>query len=836
MNRGFTKEAERVLENARAEAVAAWQFHVGTEFLLLALVDAQGSAASVLLSDAGVHSEALRKLMIELVLTDNRDEEVVENPPFSPRARLVLDEAQGFAAKFGAEKAGTEHLLLALLDDRKCVAARLLHTMQVDLRKMTADLLSAMGQEDWLRSQMGRDGQPGQNSYSAIAEFGTDITQRAAEGRLDPVIGREVETQRIMQILCRRTKNNPVLVGEAGVGKTAVVEGLAQRISAGQVPEEMRSKRIVSLDIAGMVAGTKYRGEFEERIRRLVDEASADPDLLLFLDELHTIIGAGGAEGALDAANILKPALSRGEIRVIGATTLDEYRKHIEKDPALERRFQPVTVEEPSFEETLRILEGLRESFSSFHEVTYTNEALSAAISLSQRYISDRNLPDKAIDLLDEAGAKAHLGSFTFDNDADAKAAAETLRHLTEEREKAVLSGDLARAAELSRERRTLEGTARQREMPLRKEGRPVVGEQEIAVVVAEWTGVPAARLAEKEARRLARLEEDLHKRVIGQDEAVRAVANAIKRGRVGLKNPARPIGSFLFLGPTGVGKTELARAVAATVFGSEESMVRIDMSEYMEKHSVSKLIGAPPGYIGHDESGQLSEKVRRHPYSVLLFDEIEKAHPDVFNILLQVLDEGRITDSQGRRVDFKNTCIIMTSNAGAQNIVEPKLLGFGARGNGQKEYETMKEGVLAEVRRIFRPEFLNRIDEILVFRQLTEEEVEKIAGLLARELEERARKGLGLSLSISDEARKYIAKKGYSPKYGARPLRRILQDEVENPLSDLLLAGEVDTANGLAVTEAEGALVIRPVEKNEDTANGPTVTEADGVPAIGPA
>ena len=836
MNRGFTKEAEKVLENARAEAVAAWQFHVGTEFLLLALVDAQGSAASVLLSDAGVHSEALRKLMIELVLTDNRDEEVVENPPFSPRARLVLDEAQGFAAKFGAEKAGTEHLLLALLDDRKCVAARLLHTMQVDLRKMTADLLSAMGQEDWLRSQMGRDGQPGQNSYSAIAEFGTDITQRAAEGRLDPVIGREVETQRIMQILCRRTKNNPVLVGEAGVGKTAVVEGLAQRISAGQVPEEMRSKRIVSLDIAGMVAGTKYRGEFEERIRRLVDEASADPDLLLFLDELHTIIGAGGAEGALDAANILKPALSRGEIRVIGATTLDEYRKHIEKDPALERRFQPVTVEEPSFEETLRILEGLRESFSSFHEVTYTNEALSAAISLSQRYISDRNLPDKAIDLLDEAGAKAHLGSFTFDNDADAKAAAETLRHLTEEREKAVLSGDLARAAELSRERRTLEGTARQREMPLRKEGRPVVGEQEIAVVVAEWTGVPAARLAEKEARRLARLEEDLHKRVIGQDEAVRAVANAIKRGRVGLKNPARPIGSFLFLGPTGVGKTELARAVAATVFGSEESMVRIDMSEYMEKHSVSKLIGAPPGYIGHDESGQLSEKVRRHPYSVLLFDEIEKAHPDVFNILLQVLDEGRITDSQGRRVDFKNTCIIMTSKAGAQNIVEPKLLGFGARGNGQKEYETMKEGVLAEVRRIFRPEFLNRIDEILVFRQLTEEEVEKIAGLLARELEERARKGLGLSLSISDEARKYIAKKGYSPKYGARPLRRILQDEVENPLSDLLLAGEVDTANGLAVTEAEGALVIRPVEKNEDTANGPTVTEADGVPAIGPA
>ena len=444
--------------------------------------------------------------------------------------------------------------------------------------------------------------------------------------------------------------------------------------------------------------------------------------------------------------------------------------------------------------------------------------------------------PTTARRFMDEAGAKAHLGSFTFDNDADAKAAAETLRHLTEEREKAVLSGDLARAAELSRERRTLEGTARQREMPLRKEGRPVVGEQEIAVVVAEWTGVPAARLAEKEARRLARLEEDLHKRVIGQDEAVRAVANAIKRGRVGLKNPARPIGSFLFLGPTGVGKTELARAVAATVFGSEESMVRIDMSEYMEKHSVSKLIGAPPGYIGHDESGQLSEKVRRHPYSVLLFDEIEKAHPDVFNILLQVLDEGRITDSQGRRVDFKNTCIIMTSNAGAQNIVEPKLLGFGARGNGQKEYETMKEGVLAEVRRIFRPEFLNRIDEILVFRQLTEEEVEKIAGLLARELEERARKGLGLSLSISDEARKYIAKKGYSPKYGARPLRRILQDEVENPLSDLLLAGEVDTANGLAVTEAEGALVIRPVEKNEDTANGPTVTEADGVPAIGPA
>ncbi|MGX8729081.1 MAG: ATP-dependent Clp protease ATP-binding subunit, partial [Lachnospiraceae bacterium] len=577
---------------------------------------------------------------------------------------------------------------------------RLLHTMEVDLRQMTADLLGAMGQEEWLREQMGRS--EGNSRPSAIEEFGTDITKRASEGKMDPVIGRETEIGRIMQILCRRTKNNPCLVGEPGVGKTAVVEGLALRISAGEVPEEMRSKRIVSLNLANMVAGTKYRGEFEERMQSVVDEAASDPDLLLFLDELHTIIGAGSAEGTLDAANILKPPLSRGEIHVIGATTLDEYRKRIEKDPALERRFQPVTIEEPGFEETVRILEGLRPLFEEHHRVRYTDEALSAAFALSQRYLTDRNLPDKAIDLLDEAGAKAHLGGFAaFDEKREEKEAADRQRLLANAREEALLSGDFAGAAELSQKIRELSAAKASRILPESEREAPVLGEQEIAAVVAEWTGIPAARLAEKEARRLARLEEDLHARVIGQEEAVRAVANAIKRGRVGLKNPKRPIGSFLFLGPTGVGKTELARAVAATVFGSEENMIRIDMSEYMEKYSVSKMIGAPPGYVGYEESGQLSEKVRRHPYSVLLFDEIEKAHPDVFNILLQVLDEGRITDSQGRRINFKNTIIIMTSNAGAQSIVEPKLLGFGAQGDVQKAYDKMKDSVLAEARRI---------------------------------------------------------------------------------------------------------------------------------------
>ena len=799
-----------VLMTAKTEAIAAAQDHIGTEFLLLALLSSEESAASVLLREAGVKDEKLRKLMSDLVLPEKR-EPITVDPPFSPRAKEILDDAMACAAKFGGGKAGTEHILLAILDDRQCVAARLLHTMQIDLRQMTADLLGAMGQEEWLREQMGRGGQGG-SEPSALAEFGTDMTQRAFEGKMDPVIGRDVEIGRIMQILCRRTKNNPCLVGEAGVGKTAVVEGLALRISAGQVPEEMRSKRIVSLNIANMVAGTKYRGEFEERIRHVVDEAAADPDLLLFLDELHTIIGAGDAEGALDAANILKPALSRGEIRVIGATTLDEYRKRIEKDPALERRFQPVMIEEPSYEETVRILEGLRPLFEEHHRVRYTDEALAAAVALSQRYLSDRNLPDKAIDLMDEAGAKAHLGGFsTFAKKKDEKEAAERFRELTNAREKAFLSADFAAAAELSKKLRELARTEAAREEAEADDEPLVLGGQEIAAVVAEWTGVPAARIAEKEARRLARLEEELHARVIGQEEAVRAVANAIKRGRVGLKNPKRPIGSFLFLGPTGVGKTELARAVAATVFGSEENMIRIDMSEYMEKHSVSKMIGAPPGYVGHEESGQLSEKVRRHPYSVLLFDEIEKAHPDVFNILLQVLDEGRITDSQGRRVDFKNTCIIMTSNAGAQSIVEPKLLGFGASGDGQKAYDKMKDSVLAEVRRIFRPEFLNRIDEILVFKMLEKEEVVRIAGLLAAELEERAGNSLGLTLTIDESARKYIAEKGYSPKYGARPLRRVLQDEVENPLSDLLLKGGIDPAGGLVVREEGGKLEIVP-------------------------
>ena len=592
-----------------------------------------------------------------------------------------------------------------------------------------------------------------------------------------------------MQILCRRNKNNPCLIGEPGVGKTAIVEGLAQRIADGLVPDTVKGRRVVVLDLSGMVAGSKYRGEFEERIKKVVREVSENGNILLFVDELHTIIGAGGAEGALDASNILKPSLSRGEIQLIGATTIDEYRKYIEKDAALERRFQSVMVEEPTGAESLEILEGLRPYYEKHHNLIITKDALKAAVEMSERYINDRRLPDKALDLIDEAASKVRLSDFT-DEKTDEDDEYHSLIHM---KEQAVLSGNYSEAQMLQSRQSELKAKLDKRRA--KEERRVMTGtvtEEDVAEVVAEWTGIPAARLAESESKRLARLESQLHKRVIGQDEAVKAVSDAVKRGRVGLKDPKRPIGSFLFLGPTGVGKTELSKAVAEAVFGDEQNMIRVDMSEYMEKYSVSKIIGSPPGYVGYDEGGQLSEQVRRHPYSVILFDEIEKAHHDVFNILLQVLDEGHITDAHGRRVDFKNTCIIMTSNAGAQSIVDPKHLGFGARDDEKQDYERMKDGVMAEVRRIFRPEFINRIDEVIVFHPLNKAEIEKVAGLMIRELTERAMHELGITLKITPSVRKKVAETGFSPKYGARPIRRVIREKIEDPLTDLILTGEV--------------------------------------------
>ena len=638
----------------------------------------------------------------------------------------------------------------------------------------------------------------------------------AEEGRLDPVIGREAEIGRVIRILSRRTKNNPCLIGEPGVGKTAVAEGLAQRIVSGDVPESMQGRRIVVLDLSGMVAGAKYRGEFEERIKNVVREVANDRNTILFIDELHSLVGAGDAQGALDASNILKPSLSRGEIQVIGATTIEEYRKYIEKDAALERRFQQVAVEEPTGEEALEILKGLRPVYESHHGLTISDGALQAAVQLSQRYINDRNLPDKAIDLIDEAASKVRLGN----GGRSAHLPEQELQQVKEEKEAAVLRGDLEAAGAL--QLRQDELTERLRKARARADGRAHTGgrtvdRDTVAEIVSEWTGVPVSRLQAEESRQLASLEKTLHKRVIGQEEAVQAISGAIRRGRVGLKDPRRPTGSFLFLGPTGVGKTELSKAVAEAVFGSESSMIRVDMSEYMEKYSVSRLIGSPPGYIGYDDGGQLSERVRRHPYSVVLFDEIEKAHPDVFNILLQVLDEGHITDAHGRKVDFKNTCIIMTSNAGAQHIVDPKRLGFSAREDEQLDYERMKEGVMDEVKRIFRPEFLNRIDEIVVFHPLTKQEVEEIVRLQLKDLIRRSQQQMELTLAVRPAVRRYLAEKGYSPKFGARPARRAIQEEVENPLAQQLLSGELRRGDTVTVTMRKNRIVFQPRNRHEE-------------------
>ena len=806
MDRKFTRQAEAALKLAKTTAKSCEHSYIGTEHLLTGLLKEPEGTAGKILAEFGVDQEKLMELIGQLVAPPQGETALKEpkDPQYSPRSRKILEQALEDAESMECT-AGTEHILLALLKETDCVGTRLLFTMGVNIQKLFAAVLTAMGfDNDTIAEefQSARNvGNKRTTSTPTLDQYSRDLTELAAEGKLDPVVGRDKEISRLIQILSRRTKNNPCLVGEPGVGKTAIAEGLAQRIVMGMVPDTVKDKRLVVLDLSGMVAGSKYRGEFEERIKNVVQEVREHQGILLFIDELHTIIGAGGAEGALDASNILKPSLSRGEIQLIGATTLEEYRKYIEKDAALERRFQPVTVEEPSAEETVEILRGLRPYYEKHHGVEITDEALDAAVKMSQRYINDRFLPDKAIDIIDEAASRIQLAGYQSAPEMEAYEL--ELSALRDEKEEAVKSADLSRAkAVQARQLEVEEEMEKLRAKTERRNKRKklVVDEAAVAATISDWTKIPLQRLTEGETKRLARLEKELHKRVIGQEEAVKAVAQAVKRGRVGLKDPNRPIGSFLFLGPTGVGKTELSKALAEAVFGSEQAMIRVDMSEYMEKHSVSKLIGSPPGYVGYEEGGQLSEKVRRNPYSVLLFDEIEKAHPDVFNILLQVLDDGHITDAQGRKIDFKQTIIIMTSNAGAQAIMEPKRLGFMSGNDEKKDYERMKGGVMEEVRRIFKPEFLNRIDEIIVFHVLNKEHIKKIVTLLMKTLEKRCAEQMDIHLSVTGAVKEFIAEKGSDNKYGARPLRRAIQSRIEDALANEILEGKIKRGDRVQV------------------------------------
>ncbi len=785
----YTKQANEVLRTAKAIAKELHHPYVGTEHLLLSLRKCHTGVAGQILAANGVEEENIYKIVDELI-SPVGDAVVEENPERSPRLEYILEESKNEAIRFRSEEIGTEHMLLSMIRQTDCVATRILLTLNINIQKIFQEILNVIGVDlkEYQSEIMQENGRG-----SVLMQYGTDLTMQAEEGRLDPVIGRETEIHRLMQVLSRRTKNNPCLVGEPGVGKTAVVEGLAAQIATGVVPDGMKDKRILTMDLAGMIAGSKYRGEFEERMKRLIQEVRSAGNVILFLDEVHTIIGAGGAEGAMDASNILKPALARGEFQLIGATTIVEYRKYIEKDAALERRFQPITVEEPDKDHCLDILNGLKSRYESHHHVEIETEALKAAVHLSDRYISDRFLPDKAIDVLDEACSKVSLRGFKVpDRIYDLE---HMVSSLAQELEDAICEGNMAEASVLRREKQEAEEKLihTKKTFQARNAKKQVqVTENDIADVVSEWTKIPVQKLQESEGVRLQKLEQTLHKRVIGQEEAVTAVARAVRRGRVGLKDPGRPIGSFLFLGPTGVGKTELSKALSETLFGNEDSMIRVDMSEYMEKHSVAKMIGSPPGYVGHDDGGQLSEQVRRHPYSVLLFDEIEKAHPDVFNILLQVLDDGHITDSQGRKVDFRNTVIIMTSNAGAQAIIDPKKLGFNAKEDKEGDYKRMKSNVLNEVKLIFRPEFLNRIDETIVFHPLDEDEMKRIVSLMCREVVSRAKEQLDISLTIRDSVKKYIVETGSDKKYGARPLRRAVQSNLEDKLAEAVLSGEV--------------------------------------------
>jgi ATP-dependent Clp protease ATP-binding subunit ClpC len=809
----FTENAKNAINLAREVAYRLSHNYIGTEHLLIGLMEVDGVASKVL-QENGVTVEKVLELVNQLIAPSN-GVEMMDGGSFTPRSKRILDQSYKEAAKFKAQLAGTEHILIALIKESDCIAVRLLNTLGVNVQKVYIDILTASGV----------DVSAAKNEYSAgkgkakgkasatptLDQYSRDLTEYAREGKLDPVIGRENEIQRVVQILSRRTKNNPCLVGEPGVGKTAIAEGLALKIVEGNIPETIKEKRVVTLDLSGMVAGSKYRGEFEERIKKVIAEVINDGNVLLFIDEIHTIIGAGGAEGAIDASNILKPSLARGELQIIGATTREEYRKYIEKDAALERRFQPVVVEEPSEEEAILILYGLRDKYEAHHQVRITDSALEAAVKLSSRYINDRYLPDKAIDLMDEAASKVRLSTYT--SSPEIKDLELEIRRLEDEKEKAIKAEAYEKAGEIKKQQEAAQEELEKQKVldeKQRKEKQLVVSEGEIADIISSWTKIPVKKLAEEESERLQNLEKILHERVVGQEEAVGAVAKAIRRGRVGLKDPNRPIGSFLFLGPTGVGKTELSKALAEAMFGSENSIIRVDMSEYMEKHSVSKLIGSPPGYVGYDEGGQLSEKVRQNPYSVILFDEIEKAHPDVFNILLQVLDDGHITDAQGRRVSFKNTIIIMTSNAGAQNIISPKRLGFTSVVDEKEDYKRMKEGVMDEVKKIFRPEFINRIDEIIVFHSLTKDDIKSIVGIMVKTISKRSKSQMNITLETSNVVIEHLAEVGFDEKYGARPLRRAIQTNIEDKLAEAILAGNIKEGDTVKVEYLDNEMVVQ--------------------------
>ena len=801
MQIGFTKKAEEALQHAETVATELRHGSIGSEHILIGLLRTEGCLAKDVLLDCGVDEDKLIEIMNQVM---NRINSVglIEPDSYTPRAVKVLENAGKEARRFGASLIGTEHILIGIIKETESVATRLLSTLNVNLQKLYVDLLVSMGQD----SSSYKDEVSGKNNRkksntATLDQYSRDLTKLAMEGKLDPVIGRESEIQRVIQISSRRTKNNPCLVGEPGVGKTAIVEGLAIKIVEGNVPDTIKDKRLLTLDLSGMIAGSKYRGEFEERIKKVINEVRSAGNVILFIDELHTIIGAGGAEGAIDASNILKPSLARGEVQIIGATTINEYRKHIEKDTALERRFQPVNVDEPSVEEAIEILKGLRSAYESHHNVVITDDAIISAVKLSSRYINDRFLPDKAIDLIDEAASKTRLG--TYVKPQNIVSLEEEIAALEEAKVEAVKSEAYEKAGELKAERliKVAELEKLTTEWQTSKENSNlVVGEEEIASVVSDWTKIPVKKLALEESEKLIALENTLHERVVGQDEAVTAVAKAIRRGRVGLKDPKRPIGSFLFLGPTGVGKTELSKTLADALFGKDSALIRVDMSEYMEKHSVSKMIGSPPGYVGYEEGGQLSEKVRRNPYSVILFDEIEKAHPDVFNILLQILDDGMVTDSTGRKIDFKNTIIIMTSNAGAENIVAPKNLGFNTSTDPDQSYKNMKTKVMDEVKRIFKPEFLNRIDEMIVFHMLGKEDMYKIVQILMKSINKRLKDQMNITLELTDAAVEFVVDKGFDEKYGARPLKRAIQTNIEDELAEEILEGRIKPGNMVVV------------------------------------
>lgn len=809
MHSQFTDKAKAALLLAEKSAKSLRQGYVGTEHILVGLMREKTGVAAKVLFDNEVDEAQVLEMIRDLIAVES-PVALKDRESYSPRAKKVLEEAHKQASRFRSAQTGTEHILLALIKEGENVAVRLLNTLGVSIQKIYIDILVAIGEDGGLYKEDLMKNRQGKKTPTTLAQYSRDLTQLAKDGRLDPVVGREEEIKRVIQILSRRTKNNPCLIGEPGVGKTAVVEGLALRIASGEVPFTVQNKKVMTLDLSGMVAGSKYRGEFEERIKKVIKEVIDDGNIILFLDELHTIIGAGGAEGAIDASNILKPSLARGEIQLIGATTIAEYRKYIEKDAALERRFQPVNVEEPSQEETIAILQGISPRYEAHHQVKILPEAIEAAVKLSARYINDRNLPDKAIDLIDEAASAARLKTMQLPEKQ--KALLEEIQKLDTLIERYIRMEDFEQAGAFKREQDVLikkYDRMKKRSEQAEKNRELSIGENEIADVVSMWTKIPVKKLAEKESERLLKLESILHQRVIGQEEAVKAVAKAMRRGRVGLKDPNRPIGSFLFLGPTGVGKTELSKALAEAMFGSENALIRVDMSEYMEGHSVSKMIGSPPGYVGFDEGGQLSEKVRRNPYSVVLFDEIEKAHPDVFNVLLQVLDDGHITDSKGRKVSFKNTILIMTSNAGAQRIVDPKNLGFAAGGSEEKDYEKMKSGVMEEVKKVFKPEFVNRIDEIMVFHQLSRENMKEIIALLSRNLSARCQAQMGIGLTLSPALKEHLVTKYADMKMGARPLKRALQSVVEDSLAEEILLKKVHLGDTVTAGWKNGKIVF---------------------------